>query len=180
MSQPGRYGAAAHNNDGASDSQQQLQPAMIPTAIPPRVTNALPGIRLLIIGWLQSFLDAMDVYQNIPGITAPYDEYPLPQGFPFPRPIHRARNRSNLPLLETLPLFPLLSQNRRADSLNPRTAVEIKASDMDVVLVQSDIFRWVEELDRNDQIYWSIKVYLVIHRMKGMVSPLKWELRWGK
>ncbi|KAE9411213.1 hypothetical protein BT96DRAFT_2740 [Gymnopus androsaceus JB14] len=175
MSQLGRYGAA-HRNDASGSQQQQTVPT------PTNISNiALPVIRELILGWLQSFLDVMAAYQNlnIPGIMAPYDGYPLPQGFPFPSPIRRGFNQPNLLLDDVLRLLPLLSH--RVDPLNARTAAQVRARNFSVVFVQSDIFHWVEELpNRDGQINWRFKAYLVIHGYPTQRrSPLRWELRWG-
>ncbi|KAJ4478366.1 hypothetical protein J3R30DRAFT_2893918 [Lentinula aciculospora] len=144
-------------------------------------------IQHLVLEWLQELLDTMLFYQHFPDITPPYEGYPMPMGFPFPSRIRPALNRSLLPLAEYLQHVPLLSH--RVDQI-AWAAGEVQASDFDVLLLQCEIFQWVEEVNRNDQLYRSVKAYLVMYGFPALrwtqdgngqwMSPLVWELRWGE
>ncbi|KAF9063843.1 hypothetical protein BDP27DRAFT_1334513 [Rhodocollybia butyracea] len=148
--------------------------------------RALPLICDLVLSWLQNFLETIALYNQIPDITVPYQSYPLPRGFPFPDTrLAHDHNRSPMFLVDLLERCPLLSSAQG----NTPEAVEILANDADIVLVQSDMFQWIEEVDRHDQVYRSIRASLVIHgylrprwNQEGSgnrMSPLVWELRWG-
>ncbi|KAJ3725268.1 hypothetical protein C8R42DRAFT_441020 [Lentinula raphanica] len=148
--------------------------------------TVLPILREFVEDWLQNLLDIMLFYQTFNSIASSYDGYPLPKGFPFPATIQPALGvRATLPLnivLENLPLF-----SQREERLF-WAAKEIRASDCDAVLLQSELFCWIEELDRRDQFYWVFPVFLMMYGYPVLrwtqdtegrwEPPLVWELRW--
>lgn len=149
--------------------------------------NALPFMRHLVLEWLQNLLSTMSCYQQLPELAPPYDGYPLPKGFPFPITIRPALRRSLLPLVDLLYHLPLLSHR---EDVNAWAAGQVQASDDDAILLQSELFHWVEEVDGNDQLYWGMKAYLIMYGYPLLrwvrdvngewISPLMWELRWGE
>ncbi|KAJ3873293.1 hypothetical protein F5051DRAFT_419582 [Lentinula edodes] len=166
-------------------------PRQIPNTIQDAPTNnhmlnALPFMRHLVLEWLQNLLSTMSCYQQLPELAPPYDGYPLPKGFPFPITIRPALRRSLLPLVDLLYHLPLLSHR---EDVNAWAAGQVQASDDDAILLQSELFHWVEEVDGNDQLYWGMKAYLIMYGyplrrwvrdVNGeWISPLMWELRWG-
>ncbi|GAW06193.1 hypothetical protein LENED_008096 [Lentinula edodes] len=166
-------------------------PRQIPNTIQDASTNnhmlnALPFMRHLVLEWLQNLLSTMSCYQQLPELAPPYDGYPLPKGFPFPITIRPALRRSLLPLVDLLYHLPLLSHR---EDVNAWAAGQAQASDVDAILLQSELFHWVEEVDGNDQLYWGMKAYLIMYGYPLLrwvrdvngewISPLMWELRWG-
>ncbi|KAJ3745164.1 hypothetical protein DFH05DRAFT_1126592 [Lentinula detonsa] len=171
------------------DSQRQDASIVV---VDDRMMNALPVIRQLVSEWLQGLLVTMSFHHQHPQFpdrrTSSYDGHPLSEGFPFPITIQPALGgRSILPLVDLLEDLPLLSQR---EDQRFWVAREILASDFEVVLLQSELFHWVEELvDGYNQLYWGVKAYLVmygyhvlrlrwIEDVEGMMSPVVWELRW--
>ncbi|KAJ3720726.1 hypothetical protein DFJ43DRAFT_1095583 [Lentinula guzmanii] len=179
---------------GVLDSQRQ--DASMSVVVDDRMMSALPVIRQLVSEWLQGLLVTMSFHQHphFPDRrTSSYDGHPLSEGFPFPNTIQPALGggRSIRPLVDLLEDLPLLSQR---EDQRFWVAREILASDFEVVLLQSELFHWVEELDGDNQLYWGVKAYLVMYGyhvlrlrwiedgecVEGMMSPVVWELRWSE
>ncbi|KAF5372816.1 hypothetical protein D9757_011107 [Collybiopsis confluens] len=178
----------------SQDTDQQTH-----TASPRRSDRAsvLSPKRSLAIDWLRNFLAIIVTYQIIPEIIAPHEAYPLPADFHsllHPTSDIRPAPISELPTACTsyrspIPVaFTFVSRGSRSLGGCASTGRK-QLRRLGRLLVQSDIFHWVEEVDEYNQLYWNVKVYLTIHgypvrrwiRDKDgeWMSPLMWEMTWG-